>query len=109
MPFRLTNAPAICQAIINNTLRQYLNDFVIVYLDNILIYSENEEDHVKYMTKILEALSFTGMKINDEKSVFHVKEVEYLGYIMISGCIKMDSKKIQAIRDWLQSKTVTEI
>ena len=94
MPFELTNAPATCQAIINDTLRQYLNDFVIAYLDDILIYSENEEDHVKHVTKVLETLSSTGMKVNGEKSVFHVKEVEYLGYIMTPGCIKMDPKKV---------------
>jgi hypothetical protein len=109
MPFGLTNAPATCQAMINDTLRQYLDDFVIAYLDDILIYSENEEDHVKHVTKVLEALSSTGMKVNGEKSVFHVKEVEYLGYIMTPGCIKMDPKKVQAIRDWPQPKTVTEV
>ena len=78
-----------------------MDDFVIAYLDDILIYSENEEDHVKHVTKILEALSFIEIKINGEKSVFHVKEVEYLGYIMIPGRVKIDPKKVQAIRDWL--------
>ena len=53
MPFRLTNAPATFQALINNTLREYLDIFVIAYLDNILIYLENEDKHVEHVKKVL--------------------------------------------------------
>src|SRR5271168_4017266 len=99
MPFRLINTPATCQALINNTLRQYLDDFVIAYLNDILIYSENEEDHVKHITAVLEALEEIGIKINNEKSIFYVKEIEYLGYILRSGSVSIDPKKMKTVRD----------
>jgi Reverse transcriptase (RNA-dependent DNA polymerase) len=71
MPFRLTNTPATYQALINNILREYLDDFIVAYLDDILIYSKNEKEHTGHVIKILEALKKTGLKINEEKSIFH--------------------------------------
>ena len=82
MSFRLINAPAIFQAFINNVLRKYLDVFIIMYLDDILIYSQTEEDHERHV----------------KKSVFHVYEVKYLGYIIVESGIKMDLVKINMIK-----------
>src|SRR5450755_4715686 len=109
MPFKLINAPATCQALINDILREYLNIFVFAYLDDILIYSENEKDHIKQVTLILKTLKKADIKLYPEKCVFHAKEMEFLGYILIQGGIKMDPAKIKAVQKWLIPKTVTEI
>jgi Reverse transcriptase (RNA-dependent DNA polymerase) len=71
MPFKLINAPVIYQALINNILREYLDDFIVIYLDNILIYNKNEKEHTGHVIKVLETLKRTGLKINKEKSTFH--------------------------------------
>jgi Reverse transcriptase (RNA-dependent DNA polymerase) len=71
MSFRLTNASAIYQALINNILREYLDNFIVTYLNNILIYSKNEKKHTGHIIKVLETLKRTELKINGEKSTFH--------------------------------------
>jgi hypothetical protein len=72
MLFGLTNIPALYQNFINNILRKYLDDFVVVYLDDILIYSKTKEEHIKHVTAVLEALEKADMRINNVKNVFHV-------------------------------------
>jgi len=72
MLFELINAPALYQSLINNIFRKYLDDFVVVYLNDILIYSKIKKKHIKYVTVILEALEKANMKINGAKNVFHV-------------------------------------
>jgi hypothetical protein len=67
MPFKLTNAPTSYQSLINNILRKYLDDFVIAYLDDILIYSKTKKEHVKHVTQVLKALEKANMKINKKK------------------------------------------
>ena len=82
MPFGLTNAPATFQALINDILREYLDRFVVAYLDDILIYSKTRKEHVQHVSTVLEALGKAGMRINGEKSTFHASEVEFLGFII---------------------------
>jgi Reverse transcriptase (RNA-dependent DNA polymerase) len=71
MPFRLINVSVTYQALINNILKEYLDDFIVTYLDNILIYSKNEKEHTGHVIKVLEALERTRLKINGEKSTFY--------------------------------------
>jgi Reverse transcriptase (RNA-dependent DNA polymerase) len=71
MLFGLINAPVTYQALINNILRKYLDDFVVTYLDDILIYSKNEKEHTDYVIKVLKVLKRTGLKINEEKLTFY--------------------------------------
>jgi Reverse transcriptase (RNA-dependent DNA polymerase) len=92
--FGLINAPASFQALINDIFREYLDIFVVAYLDDILIYLTNEKDHIKQVNLVLEALGKAGMRINGPKCTFHAKEVEFLGYIVGSDGIKMDPKKV---------------
>jgi hypothetical protein len=99
MPFGLINAPVSYQNFINNILRRYLDDFVVAYLNNILIYSKTKEKHIKHVTTVLKALEKVNMKINGAKSIFHVQRINFLGYILTTNEIKMNSIKTAAIRD----------
>jgi Reverse transcriptase (RNA-dependent DNA polymerase) len=72
MPFELINAPTLYQSLINNILRKYLDDFMVAYLNDILIYLKTKEKHIKHVTAILEALEKTNIRINGAKSIFHV-------------------------------------
>jgi Reverse transcriptase (RNA-dependent DNA polymerase) len=71
MLFKLINTPATYQALINNILREYLDDFIVIYLDNILIYNKNKKEHTGHVIKVLKILKRTELKINEEKSTFH--------------------------------------
>jgi hypothetical protein len=72
MLFELINALALYQSLINNIFRKYLDDFVVAYLDDILIYSKMKEKHIKHVTAILKTLKKADMRINNAKSIFHV-------------------------------------
>ena len=82
IPFGLTNAPATFQAYINDALRPFLDRFCTAYLDDILIYSENEEQHIEHVKQILEALTKAGLQVKPQKCEFHTNNVEYLGFII---------------------------
>jgi ribosome-interacting GTPase 1 len=94
MPFNLINAPASFQALINDILREYLDIFVVAYLNDILIYLINEKDHIKQVNLILKILEKVGIRINRFKCTFHIKEMEFLSYIMGLKKIKIDLKKV---------------
>jgi Reverse transcriptase (RNA-dependent DNA polymerase) len=94
MPFNLTNISANFQALINDIFREYLDIFVVAYLDDILIYLTNKKDHIKQVNLVLKILKKTGIKINEPKCTFHTKEMEFLGYIVGSDEIKIDPKKV---------------
>jgi hypothetical protein len=95
--------------LINNIFRRYLDDFVIAYLDDILIYSKTKEEHIKYVTAVLKVLEKADVRINNAKNVFHVQKMNFLGYIFTTNGIKIDSIKTAAIRDWPTLKNITEI
>jgi hypothetical protein len=97
MAFRLTNAPASFQHCINDVLCPYLDVFVTAYLDNILIYSDNLEDHRRHVLKVLEVLMKVGLHLKPEKCEFHRQEVKYLGFIISTTGTKMDPAKITTI------------
>jgi hypothetical protein len=99
MLFGLTNALALYQSLINNILRRYLDDFMVAYLNDILIYSKTKEKHIRHVIIILEALKKANIRINSAKSIFHVQRVNFLGYILITNGIEMDPVKITIIRD----------
>ncbi|KAM0712543.1 hypothetical protein Q7P37_011640 [Cladosporium fusiforme] len=109
MPFGLTNAPATFQAYINNVLRKYLDVFVVVYLDDILVYSKTYEDHVQHVRKVLQALKDADMRIKPEKTEFHKSEIKFLGYVVSREGLKMDKGKIEAVTSWPKPTTVKEV
>jgi hypothetical protein len=109
MPFGLTNVPASFQHFINDVLRPYLDIFVIAYLDDILIYSDNLKEHRKHILKVLEALSEVGLHLKPEKSEFHQWEVRYLGFIILTSRTKMDLAKVATIQEWPEPRNVKDV
>ncbi|KAH7461789.1 hypothetical protein FOMA001_g18899 [Fusarium oxysporum f. sp. matthiolae] len=108
MPFGLTNAPATFQRMINNVLRQYLDIFVVCYLDDILIFSDNEEDHKEHVHKVLKTLQDAKLLVEPEKSHFHVTKVDFLGHTITPGEIRMEKKKVSAVAEWKEPSNVKE-
>jgi len=104
MLFELKNTPVIFQRLINDTLREYLNDFVITYLDDILIYSDDLKMHRSHVHKVLRKLNKRALYVKKSKSKFEAKEIKFLDYIIQSEQIKKNSKKTNAVRNWPSSK-----
>uniref|UniRef100_A0AAQ6IR55 Gypsy retrotransposon integrase-like protein 1 n=1 Tax=Anabas testudineus TaxID=64144 RepID=A0AAQ6IR55_ANATE len=100
MPFGLTNAPAMFQNLVNDVLGDMLNKFVFVYLDDILIFSESETEHVEHVRIVLQRLLQNRLYVKAEKCLFHSQKVSFLGFIVSPGQIQMDPVKIQAVKDW---------
>ena len=99
MSFGLTNASASLQSLMNDTFREFLNEFVIVYLDDILIYSKNKKQHHEHVEKVLEKIQKIDFFVKSEKCAWDVTEVEFLGHIITTEGIRMDPKKIKAIME----------
>ena len=97
MQFRFTNTPAIFQRRINYILREYLDDFIIVYLDNIIIYSNSEKEYKEYIEWVLNRLYKENMPVAIEKCEFHTKKTDFIGFIIKLKQISIDLKKIKAI------------
>ena len=104
MLFELKNTSVTFQRLINDTLREYLDDFVITYLDDILIYSDDLEMHCSHMHKILRKLNKRALYVKKSKSKFEAKKIKFLDYIIQSEQIKKDSKKTDTVRNWSSSK-----
>jgi len=99
MLFELKNVLIIFQRLINNTLREYLNDFVITYLNDILIYSDDLEMHCSHVHKVLKKLNERALYVKKSKSRFKTKKIKFLNYIIQSEQIKKNSKKTDAVRN----------
>ena len=100
MPFGLTNAPAAFQRWINRTLQSYIDICCIMYLDDVLIYSDNLEQRQKDVAAIIRAIRQQGMKLKPSKCKFHQRETEYLGFSINNEGVKVDPIKTAAIWDW---------
>jgi hypothetical protein len=100
MPFGLIGALVVFQYMMNDVFCEYLDDFVIYYIDDILIFSKNMVDNECHVRLVLENLREVGLYAKLEKCGFHQFEVELLGYIMFGNGIHMDPHKIQTIVDW---------
>ena len=100
MPFGLTNAPAVFQALVNDVLRDFLNRFVFVYLDDILIFSKNMSDHISHVHQVLQRLLENKLYVKAEKCEFHASTVSFLGFIVEKGRIRADPEKVRAVTEW---------
>ena len=109
MPFGLTNAPATFQFYISKTLRGLIDDFCIVYLDDILVFSKSEEEHYEHLRLVIERLYNTDLYANPKKCEFLKPSVEYLGFIVDKEGIHMDPERVKTISEWPRPKTYRDI
>jgi hypothetical protein len=109
MPFGLTNAPAIFQHLMNDIFREFLDDFVVCYFDDILVFSKNEEEHINHVRLVLEKLCTVGLYAKLEKCVFHQPQVKFLGYIISREGLSMDPKKIRTVTEWKKPAIVRNV
>ena len=109
MSFSLTNAPTAFQRFMNNIFSDLLDVCVMIYLDDILIYSNNMSKHYWHVKEVLKRLRKAGLYAKAEKCEFHSELVEYLGYILSPFGLTMSDNKIKIIQDWLEPKKVKDI
>nr|GEZ63525.1 putative reverse transcriptase domain-containing protein [Tanacetum cinerariifolium] len=109
MPFGLTNTPAVFMDLMNRVCKSYLDKFVIVFIDDILIYSRNKEEHANHLRIILELLRKEKLYAKFSKCDFWIKTAQFLGHLIDSQGLHVDPTKIEAVKSWASPTTPTEI
>ena len=109
MPFGLANAPSAFQRFMNDVFADLLDICVIVYLDDILIYSEDVDKHPEQVREVLRRLRKHGLYAKAKKCKFHTDTTEYLGYLLSPTGLTMSPKKVKAIVDWPEPRKVKDV
>ena len=109
MSFGLTTAPTAFMDLMNRVFKPFLDQFVIVFIDDILVYSQNEDEHREHLRRVLEVLRAHRLFAKFSKCEFWLSSVSFLGHVVSRDGISVDPKKIEAVRDWDRPTTVTEI
>ena len=109
MPFGLTNPPATCQPFVKDILQEFLYVFCVFYLDGILIYSDNLQDHRKQVKAVLEKLRVPGLFVKPEKCEFEATKTTFLSFVISQQGIDMDLEKVSAVLNWEVLKTIQDV
>jgi len=109
MPFGLTNAPATFQALMNHIFAPYLCKFILVFFDDILIYSPSLAHYLTHLRLAFQILRFHKLYVKRSKCSFAEEKVEYLGHIISGHGVSTDLPKIAAMKSWLRPKTLKEL
>ena len=109
MPFGLSNAPATFQALMNDILRAYLRRFVLVFFDDILIYSTSWADHLRHLRVVFDLLRQHRLFVKRSKCSFGVDSVAYLGHIISASGVAMDPAKVHTIHDWPRPRSARAV
>ena len=109
LPFGLTNAPATFMHLMNQVLRPYLDSFVVVFLDDILIYSKTLDEHKKHVQAVLQVLRENKLYAKQSKCEFFKQSVSFLGHVISAHGISMEADKVKAVQDWPLPQTASDI
>ena len=109
MPFGLTNAPAAFMDLMNRVFKPYLDKFIIVFIDDILVYSKSKEEHVQHLKITLQTLRENQLYAKFSKCDFWMTKVHFLGHVVSQEGIQVDPQKVEAVSKWSRPTTVTEI
>ena len=109
MPFRLTNAPTTFMDLMHRIFQPYLDLFVVVFVDDILIYSQSEEEHEDHLWILLQALRDHQLFVKISKCEFWLTEVKFLGHVMLASSVSVDPDKVKAVMIWERPNSVFEI
>ena len=100
VPFVLTNAPIVFMCLMNGFIRKYLHKFVIVFMDDILIYSKTKEEHEEHLRLVMQVLREHQLYVELSKCTFYQGRIHYLGNVIFEDGVTLDLEKIRAIMDW---------
>ncbi|KAL0553629.1 hypothetical protein IC582_007529 [Cucumis melo] len=109
MSFGLTNAPAVFMDLMNRVFREFLDTFVIVFIDDILIYSKTEAEHEEHLRMVLQTLRDNKLYAKFSKCEFWLKQVSFLGHVVSKAGVSMDPAKIEAVTSWTRPSTLSEV